>query len=288
MKIILIIILLLMCQISKAQIDTTSLQFYPLHTGNIWQYQSGSSYTIHEIIGDTLFPTGKWYKKIKTGTSYYFQRVDSSTCIVYQVFPSPSNIEYQMYDLTTQTGDSSLSYFKASSRYFKYICASIYNTTLLGLSTQVKSYSYHYGLEQYMYELSKGLGETYYSYNFIEIHYLSTLVYAKINNIEYGTFIPTSIENITTMNRSSFILFQNHPNPFNSSTLISFKIADPAVVNVSIFNNIGQKIITLFHGEKERGIHQINFSAGSLSTGIYIYQIKIGNKSLSKKCLIIK
>ena len=78
---------------------------------------------------------------------------------------------------------------------------------------------------------------------------------------------------------SRFVLEQNYPNPFNPSTMIKYVLPVKANVTLKIINSLGQEISTLVKGEKQAGIHEVEFNASNLASGIYFYRLKVGNLS---------
>ncbi len=85
-----------------------------------------------------------------------------------------------------------------------------------------------------------------------------------------------------------FALYNNYPNPFNPATNISFSLPKESFVDLTIYNSIGQKILTLVNKRLSAGKHSYLFDAGNLSSGMYIYRINAGNKSITKKMSLIK
>jgi hypothetical protein len=85
-----------------------------------------------------------------------------------------------------------------------------------------------------------------------------------------------------------YSLSQNYPNPFNSNTIISFHLPEPSNVKIEIFDILGRKIQTLLNEYTPTGHHQVQWSSGGLSSGIYFYNIKTDNYSETKKMLLIK
>jgi len=84
-------------------------------------------------------------------------------------------------------------------------------------------------------------------------------------------------------------LSQNYPNPFNPSTTISYSLTEAQTVNLEVFNIQGQKVATLLSDERiSAGSHQVTFDASSLSSGVYIYQLKTGTQTLTKQMVLIK
>ncbi|UCG53849.1 MAG: T9SS type A sorting domain-containing protein [Candidatus Latescibacterota bacterium] len=85
-----------------------------------------------------------------------------------------------------------------------------------------------------------------------------------------------------------FSLSQNYPNPFNPTTTISFSLAKASHVRLEIFDIAGRRVATLVDESKDAGPHHVEFDASSLSSGIYIYRIKAGDMTESRKMMLIK
>lgn len=107
---------------------------------------------------------------------------------------------------------------------------------------------------------------------------------------EYG-FVGT--EELTEIPLQDCILLQNYPNPFNPNTTIYFSIPIDSDVEISIFNIKGQKVSTLINERMEIGKHSIVWSGidennKRVSSGIYLYKIKAGNKESVKRMLLLK
>ena len=76
-----------------------------------------------------------------------------------------------------------------------------------------------------------------------------------------------------------FILKQNYPNPFNPATTIDYFMAKPGHVELSVFDILGKKIITLVRGFKPRGNFNVLFDAVGMASGVYYYRLTAGNYS---------
>lgn len=83
-------------------------------------------------------------------------------------------------------------------------------------------------------------------------------------------------------------LGQNHPNPFNSQTKISFSIKVAGKVKLKIFDILGQEIITLLDETKPEGNHEVIWDASDNPSGIYFYQITSSKFSKTKKMILIR
>lgn len=83
-------------------------------------------------------------------------------------------------------------------------------------------------------------------------------------------------------------LVQNFPNPFNPTTIISFKLKEATNVRLKVFDITGKLIATLIDQYLIAGNHSIPFEAASLSTGVYFYQLKAKDYIQTKKMLLIR
>ena len=83
-------------------------------------------------------------------------------------------------------------------------------------------------------------------------------------------------------------LIGNYPNPFNPETTITFALANAGYVSIHIYNVRGQKIVTLFEGFKDAGLHSINWKSEQHSSGIYLYMMKTDDYTNTKKMMLMK
>lgn len=83
-------------------------------------------------------------------------------------------------------------------------------------------------------------------------------------------------------------LIGNYPNPFNPTTQIRFDLAHAGLVNLSIYNVLGQKVATLINSTRAAGSYTIMFSANKLSSGIYFSVLKTNSGIQTKKMTLIK
>jgi gluconolactonase len=101
--------------------------------------------------------------------------------------------------------------------------------------------------------------------------------------------IPDRLENI----HESYKLYPNYPNPFNSQTILSFKLKTSGTVQLKIYNTQGQEIITLIDAFKSATHHQViwdgtNNSGQKVSSGIYVFKLQYLDYFEYKKMVLIR
>ena len=112
----------------------------------------------------------------------------------------------------------------------------------------------------------------------------NSAVTSNVASVIVNTILSTNIsENEYFLLPSEFFLEQNYPNPFNSSTKITYSISHSDFVILKIYNNHGQEVQTLVNKFQIAGNHTIKFDAKNFSSGIYFYQLQIGNNIAETK-----
>lgn len=102
-------------------------------------------------------------------------------------------------------------------------------------------------------------------------------------------FTPVSVERITDYIPTDIYLDQNYPNPFNPSTTIKFGVTKASNVDLRVFDMLGNEVAVIVDNQfMEAGNYSAKFNAESLSSGIYLYQLKAGDIKITKKMQLIK
>jgi len=117
--------------------------------------------------------------------------------------------------------------------------------------------------------------------------YNDVLVGGYIDGISYGD-ATVGIKDISQVLPYNYKLFQNHPNPFNPTTTISFSIPRRSFVFLTICDILGKEVAVLISKELDAGIHSINWDASRLSSGVYICKMTSKNYYVTKKLLLLK
>ncbi len=83
-------------------------------------------------------------------------------------------------------------------------------------------------------------------------------------------------------------LSQNFPNPFNPTSKIKYQIARSGKVELKVYDTLGREVRTLVNEIKQPGSYEVEFNAGSLSSGVYLYKLTSGSFVETKKMMLIK
>ncbi|MCL5029496.1 MAG: T9SS type A sorting domain-containing protein [Bacteroidetes bacterium] len=101
-------------------------------------------------------------------------------------------------------------------------------------------------------------------------------------------------------NIKKFILEQNYPNPFNPTTTIKYSIpsarspllggAGGGLVTLKVFDILGREVATLVNEYQTAGEYSVQFTTANnqLPSGVYFYQLKVGDYLSIKKMIILK
>ncbi len=112
--------------------------------------------------------------------------------------------------------------------------------------------------------------------------------------INVDTTLITGVNDIKeTLKPTSFVLYNNYPNPFNPSTKIKYYLPNAGNVKLVVNNMLGEEISVLVNEPQKEGIYQINFNANNLSSGVYFYSLisETGNGQIFKsvkKMIVLK
>jgi hypothetical protein len=88
-------------------------------------------------------------------------------------------------------------------------------------------------------------------------------------------------------------LYQNHPNPFNPTTTISFAVPRPMDVELSIYSPQGKLVRRLVDGPTTGGVHNVDWDGTNqkgqrVASGVYFYRFTAGKFTQTKKMILIK
>lgn len=84
-----------------------------------------------------------------------------------------------------------------------------------------------------------------------------------------------------------YALLQNYPNPFNPATVIRYAIPSAGYVQVNVYNVLGQHIAELVNGVLNAGAYEVTWNAAGMTSGVYLYQLKVDNRVIETKRMVL-
>lgn len=107
----------------------------------------------------------------------------------------------------------------------------------------------------------------------------------------YGQYFdesPASVEPPDPPVPNRLTLAQNFPNPFNSQTEIMFNLSMSGRAMLSVYDVTGRLTQTVVDAHFNSGDHRVTFAATGLATGIYFYELQVGDARAVRKMLLLK
>lgn len=106
---------------------------------------------------------------------------------------------------------------------------------------------------------------------------------------------PNSVEDDTPIQAipTHYALSQNYPNPFNPSTRIAYQLPVKAPISLKVFNSAGQFVKSLAAGVYDAGFYEVSWDGTNVrhqrvANGIYFYQLRTPEKTLSSKMIMLR
>ncbi len=119
----------------------------------------------------------------------------------------------------------------------------------------------------------------------ITVEYKARLIGEK--EIKYGK-TAISDEDLSSKPKE-FVLYQNKPNPFDSTTTtIEYHLPVEAHVKLTVYNISGQQVAVLKNHVENIGRYTVIWDSSDMPSGIYLYRLKAGNFTETKKMLLLK
>lgn len=103
--------------------------------------------------------------------------------------------------------------------------------------------------------------------------------------------VPTSISERPIVVPQSIELAQNYPNPFSTSTAISYKLKKQLEVSVKIFDIVGREVREFRSSMQSLGTHGIVWDGTDgfgkkVAAGVYFYKLQAKHETLVKKMIV--
>jgi hypothetical protein len=113
-------------------------------------------------------------------------------------------------------------------------------------------------------------------------------ILTSYKQVDYNTESATDVDDELPQIVNGFELLQNFPNPFNPSTKISWQSSVGSHQTLKVYNILGTEVASLVDEYKPAGSYEVNFDASKLSSGVYIYSLQSGSKTITRKMTLIK
>ncbi|MCK9424433.1 MAG: T9SS type A sorting domain-containing protein [Ignavibacteriaceae bacterium] len=107
----------------------------------------------------------------------------------------------------------------------------------------------------------------------------------KIDEVDTSNYGGKDTTNILP---HEFALSQNYPNPFNPETNISYQLPVTSKVSLKVYDVLGNEVAILVNEEKPAGKYQVKFKGSSFSSGVYFYQLRVGQFVQTMKFVLLK
>ncbi|MEN8156890.1 MAG: DUF5060 domain-containing protein [Bacteroidota bacterium] len=98
----------------------------------------------------------------------------------------------------------------------------------------------------------------------------------------------TAVDESRTNTSNMFHLGQNYPNPCYTTTNIEFSIPYASIVSLKVYDVSGREVATVVDGIRSAGTYTSSFDTGQLKRGIYLYTLKSGEFSQTRKIILVK
>ena len=212
---------------------------------------------------------------------WFFAPDSSDTTVIY--------LDYVAWDSTAQIPVELVSFNASVDRNkidLRWITATEINNR--GFEIQRKTNTSAY--ETIAFVQGKGTSTNVTGYSYSDLVKETGTYFYRLKQIDFdGTFEYSNeiMVNIIAL-PGQYALAQNYPNPFNPSTSIEFVIPQTGLVNLSVFNLLGEKVTELVNEVKESGSYTVTFDASKLSSGTYIYRLSVDANTVTKKMTLIK
>ncbi|MDD3558252.1 MAG: T9SS type A sorting domain-containing protein [Melioribacteraceae bacterium] len=126
-------------------------------------------------------------------------------------------------------------------------------------------------------------------YSFTDRLIFSVNIFYRLKQIDFdGSYEYSNVVEVENINPTKFALHQNHPNPFNPSTVISYQLAVNSKVSLKIYDVLGREVAVLEKEYQPAGNYKVEFNAKGLSSGVYYYHLEAGSYSQTKKMILMR
>ena len=100
--------------------------------------------------------------------------------------------------------------------------------------------------------------------------------------------LPATSTEHTSVLQSEAVLYPNYPNPFTTSTSLTFSMDHPGAIRLSVFDLLGREVVVLVDGVRDAGRHEVTFEASGLPSGVYLYRLETDTQVRQQRMLLVR
>lgn len=273
-----------------------SQSYLPLELNNTWYFNHGEcigdpvfsqcnkSTLVSTVRGDSIMPNGNRYFAVNGIFIGFYEWFRSDTNWIY-VYSSEDSLDLPIINLHAIINEP---YVYGEEEYQTTILRNRDTMIIFNDTIEVLDYVLETGLDltneftlssKYGFIKYDNIGYGGWSY--------SNLIGCMIDGVVYGDTTTVGINDWEQL-PSEFILYQNYPNPFNPVTTIKYSVLQSGMVAIKVYNILGVEISTLVNEYKSAGNYEIEFNANNLTSGVYLYALRLNNFDASRKMTLLK
>ena len=85
-----------------------------------------------------------------------------------------------------------------------------------------------------------------------------------------------------------FTLYANFPDPFSSTTTVSYTLENASPVKLEVYDMLGRRVDTLVQGDQSAGTYSLTFDASQLASGLYLLRLETNQGQKVEKMVVTK
>ena len=119
-----------------------------------------------------------------------------------------------------------------------------------------------------------------------EVDYLKSWIAQRIAWVDENIILLAHVENERPPFSKPQLLFRNFPNPFNATTVFTFKLPTPAHTILEVYNVTGQRVVKLWDKLMAAGTFRVEWdgldqNGQSVASGIYFCHLRVDGANFS-------
>jgi hypothetical protein len=254
--------------------------YFPLGTGNRWTYRSTF------LISVNTFDETVIEEKTINGESYFvFNNFRLQTSVPFRtegqkVVTSVDGIRYTMYDFAAETGTAWNVPDPPTSLMGRMTLVSRIDSIITPAGGFFECFHFHHAFSGNVYYdewFAPGVGI---------VKRVSRIMSGLIESVLIDHQVSTAVNSDPAANPPRFALYDNYPNPFNSSTTVSFKVPYDGKVSIQIYDCRGRRVAGLLDDHCTVGIHRIDWNPYDQSSGIYLIRMTAGRFAQTRRAVL--